>query len=617
MSLYTYKSRSYEISYNPKKLTLGVSAPGRVWSWTGDAYIEIAGSRVSLEGKYISSSERKTGVGVEFKAEYRGFSDKCDLADLALITTVSVNFESEELIFECRLENEPDNAVQRIAWPKPFAFGAGEGEGYTVLSRMQGSIIPAKYEKTLSGGSWDGIIFERDSYMPVYGQVVSSNGYVMIYDTPYDALYNIDHEPYGDTLIRPIWIPEMNSIRYNRRIICVFRNDGSGYVGLMKEYRKYLIENGIFVSLEEKIARNKNVAYLLGAPVVHTGIAATISPKSNYYHKDEPEKNEWSTPFSQRLDELRALKENGADKVYLHLDGWGKHGYDNLHPDVFPVNEKAGGAAGMKRLSDGCRELGYRFGIHDQYRDYYYDGDSFDIKNAAMQQDGSYPYCSIWYGGEQTVLCQKLAPDYVRRNYNEFERLGIQIDGSYLDVFSVVYLDRCFDPDHPMTRRESAEYRRCCLDILTSRGIIPSSEETTDCIVPSLALCHHAPYFTNLGNPEHEHFGIPVPLFNLVWHDSIVIPWSSQVKRGDWGMPRNDWGLLHSLLNGDTCYLSITADKAEIEQSKIVLRLHKRIAALEMLSHEFIDGDVSRQRSVFADGTEVEVNFKTDEYSIR
>ena len=78
-------------------------------------------------------------------------------------------------------------------------------------------------------------------------------------------------------------------------------------------------------------------------------------------------------------------------------------------------------------------------------------------------------------------------------------------------------------------------------------------------------------------------------------------------------MPKNDWGLLHSLLNGDTCYLSITADKAEIEQSKIVLRLHKRVAALEMLSHEFIDGDISRQRSVFADGTEVEVNFKTDE----
>ena len=197
MSLYTYKSRSYEISYNPKELTLGVSAPGRIWSWTGDAYIEIAGSRVSLEGKYISSSERKTGIGIEFKAEYRGFSDKCELSDLALITTVSVDFDSEELIFECRLENELDNAVQRIAWPKPFAFGAAEGEGYTLLSRMQGSIIPAKYEKTLSGGSWDGIIFERDSYMPVYGQVVSSNGYVMIYDTPYDALYHIDHEPGG------------------------------------------------------------------------------------------------------------------------------------------------------------------------------------------------------------------------------------------------------------------------------------------------------------------------------------------------------------------------------------------------------------------------------------
>ena len=171
MSLYTYKSRSYELSYNPKELTLSVSAPGRVWSWTGDAYIEISGSRISLEGKYISSSERKTGVGIEFKAEYRGFSDKCDLADLALITTVSVNFESEELIFECRLENEPDNAVQRIAWPKPFAFGAAEGEGYTLLSRI-GAASSGKYKKTLSGGSWDGTIFGATAICG-YGQVVA------------------------------------------------------------------------------------------------------------------------------------------------------------------------------------------------------------------------------------------------------------------------------------------------------------------------------------------------------------------------------------------------------------------------------------------------------------
>ncbi|MBQ5390184.1 MAG: hypothetical protein IIU58_04675, partial [Clostridia bacterium] len=106
-----------------------------------------------------------------------------------------------------------------------------------------------------------------------------------------------------------------------------------------------------------------------------------------------------------------ALKEKGADKVYLHLDGWGCHGYDNLHPDPFPVNELAGGADGMRALQQTCTEIGYMFGIHDQYRDYYYDAPSFSFDNAIMDIDGGHPYCSVWYGGPHSFLCAELAPD--------------------------------------------------------------------------------------------------------------------------------------------------------------------------------------------------------------
>ncbi|MCR5262394.1 MAG: hypothetical protein K6D94_00855, partial [Clostridiales bacterium] len=523
----------------------------------------------------------------------------------------------EQVSFEFAFLNEPESAVRSVSWPLGFAFGAAEGEGYTVLSRMQGCIVPARFGRTINGGEWDGIIFERDSYMPVYGQCAGKSSYTFIYDTPWDALYHIKHEAGGDTLIRPKWLPELRTFGYRRRAIVVFSDDGSGYVGMMKSYRHYLRERGMLKTLEMKIAENPNVGYLLGAPVLHTGIAGHISEKSIYYNKDDLSKNDWAVPFSERSKSVRRLRSLGVDKIYMHLDGWGYHGYDNLHPDPFPVNEAAGGAAAMKELSDTCRELGYRFGIHDQYRDYYYDAPSFDIENACENEDGSRPYVSVWYGGEQTVLCQQLAPDYVRRNYDEFGKLGIQIDGSYLDVYSVVGLDRCFHKDHPMTRRESAERRRECFDILTARGIIPSSEETIDCIVPSIALCHHSPYFTEtLGSPDSVCFGVAVPLFNLVWHDCMVIPWSAQTHKGDWGIPKADWGFLHALLNGGTCYISEDAGEKEIAQMKTVTRLQARVAKQEMISHEFIDGNIRRQRSVFKDGTAVEVDFDSDEWKI-
>jgi hypothetical protein len=196
--------------------------------------------------------------------------------------------------------------------------------------------------------------------------------------------------------------------------------------------------------------------------------------------------------------------------------------------------------------------------------------------------------------------------------------LGIKIEGSYLDVFSVVGLDECNSDDHPMTREMCAAARRECLDILTAKGIIPSSEETIDSIVPSLALCHHSPYFTSdLGSSNSDPVGIPIPLFNLVYHDCIVIPWfGAKGQKGGWGIPGCDSAYLHALLNGGTIYYSINAGEAEIEFGKTALELHRRVATKELIHHEFVGEGCRRQKSVFAGGTTVEVDFDSGEFNI-
>ena len=47
-----------------------------------------------------------------------------------------------------------------------------------------------------------------------------------------------------------------------------------------------------------------------------------------------------------------------------------------------------------------------------------------------------------------------LAPDYVRRNFEQLFAAGIHLEGTYLDVFTCNELDECVNPHHPMTRRE-------------------------------------------------------------------------------------------------------------------------------------------------------------------
>lgn len=240
------------------------------------------------------------------------------------------------------------------------------------------------------------------------------------------------------------------------------------------------------------------------------------------------------------------------------------------------------------------------------------------MNNAVENLDGSHPFCSVWYGGPHSWLCATLAPEYVRRNYDEFERLGITIEGSYLDVFSVVFLDECHNPEHPMTREQCARSRNECLHILTSRGIIPGSEETLGCMMESQVLCHHAPFFTsNLGARDAKAVGIPIPLYNLVYHDCVVIPWiGGKATRGGWGIPGNDCPWIHAVLNGDPVYCPITASEEEIADVKEACALSERLATCQMIRHEFLDNTYRKQRTTWSDGTVIEVDFDTNEYAV-
>ncbi len=597
------------IRYEPKDLFFEVNFIGETWKWKNDKTgIELCDGTFKRFDEFDCTSYTFLN-GVE-----EGVKDEYSIDNTIIKTTVSIVKASKEVRFKILVTGDKYNSIHKVYWPSPFEFCPKEGEGYSVLPFMQGVLLPARWSKEVKQYA-DGIMFERDAYMPMFGQVKGDCGYIAIFETPYDANYNISHKPFGETLLRPAWRPSLGIMSYEREIIYIFLNN-CDYNLMAKEYRKYSNSQGNLVTLKQKIAKNQNIAKLIGTPVVHTDIAVHIQPDTHYYDPDRPENNDHYVSFSTRADQLRILKNKGVENIYLHLDGWGKMGYDNLHPDVFPPYEKAGGAAGMKELSDTCSELGYIFGIHDQYHDYYYDAETFDISNAIVDTHGESEYVNYWYGGEQTLLCTKLAPDYIKRNFYIFKDYGIKIEGSYLDVFSVVALRECAHPDHTMTRKESAEYRRKCFEILNSEGIITSSEETTDFILSSMALCHHAPFAVEeIGSSESDAIGIPIPLFNLVYHDCIVTPWWGLNGSG-WNIPKNDWGFLHALLNGGTIYYAIDENEEEIELGKKALELHKKVCLEEMVMHEFLDETYRKQKTVFSDGTSVIVDFDSKTWEI-
>ena len=109
-----------------------------------------------------------------------------------------------------------------------------------------------------------------------------------------------------------------------------------------------------------------------------------------------------------------------------------------------------------------------------------------------------------------------------------------------------------------------------------------------------------------------------MPLFNLVYHDCVLIPW--KMAAGEWGIPRGTTGFLHCLLNGGLPYLSDTAEgetlEENIRQVHLLSELNLQVGMEKMVDHLFLSEDRRVQCTVFEGGTKVTVDFGTGNFEI-
>lgn len=623
-------TKGTEIRFDESRLSFTITHEGDSWNW-GEGFrprMECEeGTIYFADAKKISHEEWKTGIGHGILSHFEGFELNGADAGIAFDTIVWIEEVSGDVFFEWVPLSTETVKVKSVYWPGYMEFDEKKDSWYTLLNWQQGLLVPNTWKTAVDKVVFDGFMGTAGAYMPWFGQVKDRAGYIAICEQPWNAAYYTEHPaegPYTHVGIR--WEPSLGKMDYRRVMKYSFVKD-CDYNDLCKIYRNYVIEKGRFKSLAEKAVKTPSIDQLIGSAFLHKGIKTQVMTNSDFYDAENPDKNNHLTPFSVRTEEIKKFHELGVEKLYLHLDGWAEPGYDNQHPDYLPACEKAGGWKAMKELSDTMHECGYLFGIHDQYRDYYYAAKTFDENFATRLADGTIPSHARWAGGPQTYLCATQAPFYVKRNFTEIMDNGIKLDCAYLDVFTCNEGDECSHPWHKMTRRECYEYRNTCFEYLLSKGILPSSEEVNDWAIPSLVFCHYAPYDFMLDRPESPKKGIPVPLFNLVYHDCLIEPWMM-----DKVSEEEDY-MLYAVLNGGAPYLvrdgayqntdgsfaggvEISIED-QIKRCKVVSDLHEKVAKCEMVRHEMVDGNPEVQRTTFADGTVVTVDFQAQTYQIR
>lgn len=618
-----------KLCFHEESLRFTITHHGTTWNWAegfcpllktagGDALFQDADS--------ITHQTVRTGLGVGVLSRFSGFSFGAYHADLTFETYVQIEEATGFVSFQWIPVCEDCVSVKAIYWPGPMEFDEKRRDWYTLLNVQQGLLIPNDWEEALGTLLFDGHFCSAGNYMPWFSQVREGAGYLAICQQPWDSFTYAEHPAGGPyTRVGVKWGPSLGKIRYCRSIRYSFLTD-CDYNDVCKQYRSYVKEQGLFCTLEEKAARVPSVNKLIGSSFLHRGIKNHVSPQSEFYDPENPDKYERVVPFSVRSEELLTYSRLGFKKLYLHLDGWGAKGYDNGHPDYLPACPEAGGYEGLRELAKTARHCGYLFGLHDQYRDYYFDAETFDSQFGCLSADGSLTEHSRWAGGHQTLLCASQAPSYVKRNFLTLANHGIRPDCAYLDVFTCNEGDECSHPRHPMTRKDCFCFRSRCFDYLLSQGILPSSEEVSDWSMKNLVFCHYAPYQFMMHPPGTPRKGIAVPLFNLVYHDCVIEPWMMEKVNA-----HEDY-MLYALLNGGAPYLirdgaypgidgsfvpefKFTLEKA-YERCKIVAGLHERIAKKEMIAHHFLDGDYHRQQTVFDGGISVTIDLKSQEYTI-
>ena len=596
-----------EVALDKETLALTLRAGKAIWKTEVSSDNDVKYREVSFplaSAKTKQAEAFPTGYSNGMVLTLSDFPAKADL-ELKLC----INVMGNEVVFEMAAPKDPGE-LAAIQWPKPIVMD-GSAKELSVIPYMQGMLLPGGWKQDIKR---EDLVNSRTLYMPWWGQIRDGHGVLTILETSEDAGAGYVHQSGGATRIQPRWYASMGKVSYLRRARYVL-DDNATYVTMAKRYRRYVQETGRFVSLEEKKVRTPGVNQLVGRPVVHLGALYHFVKEAGLFNKEKIEVNHNLTTFDELAEGLRQLKAKGIENAYVHLDGWGFYGYDNGHPDPLPVGEEQGGWEGLKRFADTCDELGYLFATHDQYRDFYKSAVSYADRLALMKPDGTYPAESTWCGGPQTVLSSRFAPEYVRRNHDLFAAHGIKVKGAYLDVFSVVPLEESWDPIHPVTRAECARYRKECFAVLRARGYVVSSEEPTDYLVSSLDLVHHGPYatFPKIGGGDPT--GIPVPLFELVYHDALLTPWDLTEDGGSQA-PKGDAGRLHCLLNSGMPYVGVGVDEPGLARVREACALNARCASKEMVNHEFLDGSHRKQRTTFSDGTRVTVDFDTKEYQI-
>lgn len=435
--------------------------------------------------------------------------------------------------------------------------------------------------------------------MAFWGVTDDRQGHAVIIETPDDAAIRLLRQE-SRLVIAPEWDPQKGQFGYTRKLRYVFFEQG-GHVAMAKRYRDYARETGLLKTLAQKRSENPSVDLLVGAVNVWNWDAEPVA-LAREMQAAGIERILWSRGGSG--DVLKALNDMKVltSRYDIYQDMMDPENFSMVqwkHPDWTT-------AAWPKDIilkSDG-----------DWLRGWGIEG-----------KNGEWFHCG--------VLCDRQAVDYAR------QRVPAELSSKpylcrFIDTTTAAPWNECYHTNHPMTRTESRVWKMKLLDFMSREmKLVTGSETGHDAAVPFL---HYFEGMLSLGPYRVPDAGrdmqriwndVPepvakfqlghayrLPLWELVYHDCVVAQWY-------WGDYNNKlpslWEKrdLFNLLYGTPPMFMFDRKLWQAQKDRFVQSYRntcpyvRAVGYQEMTDHQFLTQDRNVQRTVFANGITITVNF--------
>jgi len=221
------------------------------------------------------------------------------------------------------------------------------------------------------------------------------------------------------------------------------------YVPLAFEYRRYLAEEHKLVPLRARMALNPVLDYMAHALFVKIFIG-----QKQPFQGDGRAPYASCTTFAEAEEMLEALRNAGIAQAQIILVGWNNEGHDGTYPTRFPVNSEAGGEAGLRKLVEKAKAMGFQIGPHDNVTDVYLVARDFDPQYVSKDETGMNQSAGLWAGGLSFKSCPVVYMDRYGGDFARIRDLGFR--GTYYLDAQTTGLFRCTDPAHPADERQFA-----------------------------------------------------------------------------------------------------------------------------------------------------------------